>query len=79
MQKSTEPDADTSFEADYFPQSCESTLGPLPIPESDRKDVFPHNVVFQTADWVNAAIPEDSAGYDVVIAFVDFYFFLSKN
>lgn len=45
--------------------------GPLPIP-SRSSDVtgFPHNVVFRTANWVEKAIPEDSGGYDVVLAFV---------
>jgi hypothetical protein len=56
-------------EPDYFPASCAHSLGPLPIPRSSP-DLFPHNVSFRTADWVNQTIPEDEVGYDVVIACV---------
>lgn len=58
---------------DYFPASFEHSLGPLPIPPSQYrgKHVFPHNLSFRTADWVKDEIPEDSEGYDVVIACVD--------
>ena len=43
--------------------------GPLPIPPStSNPHLFPHNVVFQTADWVNSEIPEDAQGYNVVVA-----------
>jgi 7SK snRNA methylphosphate capping enzyme len=31
--------------------------------------VFPHNVLFRTADWTTAPIPDDADCYDVVIAF----------
>lgn len=57
---------------EYFPESLASTFGHLPIPPSTRgtQDKFPHNVTFRTADWPNQRIPEDDAGYDVVIAFV---------
>ncbi|KAJ6532724.1 Bicoid-interacting protein 3-domain-containing protein [Mycena vulgaris] len=55
-------------EADYFPASCVHSLGPLPIPPS-APNLFPHNVSFRTADWVNDTIPEDEAGYDVVLGF----------
>jgi 7SK snRNA methylphosphate capping enzyme len=48
-------------------------FGPLPIPPttfesgvSDNK--FPHNISFRCADWVNERIPEDEAGYDVIVA-----------
>jgi len=61
-------DAVVNGAADYFPASCAHSLGPLPIPPSDP-DVFPHNVSFRTADWVNDSIPEDAGGYDVVLAF----------
>ncbi|KAJ7636951.1 Bicoid-interacting protein 3-domain-containing protein [Roridomyces roridus] len=61
-------DVDPVGEADYFPASCAHSLGPLPIPQSSP-DVFPHNISFRTADWVNEAIPEDATGYDVVLAF----------
>jgi len=50
-------------------------FGPLPIPPTDAPDsgisenVFPHNVSFRRADWVNERIPEDEAGYDVIVAF----------
>lgn len=55
---------------DYFPASCEHTFGPLPIPPSQvrGKHVFPHNVLFRTADWTTTHIPEDADCYDVVIA-----------
>jgi 7SK snRNA methylphosphate capping enzyme len=33
---------------------------------SDNK--FPHNISFRCADWVNEHIPEDEAGYDVIVA-----------
>ncbi|KAH9483708.1 putative RNA methyltransferase C2A9.10 [Psilocybe cubensis] len=55
----------------YFPASCEHEFGSLPIPPSSNrgKNVFPHNVSFRTADWMRTDIPEDSEGYNVVIAF----------
>ncbi|CAA7268389.1 unnamed protein product [Cyclocybe aegerita] len=55
----------------YFPASCEHEFGSLPIPPSANrgKDVFPHNLAFRTADWVNTTIPEDADGYDIVVAF----------
>ena len=60
---------DTSNLADYFPASCEHMFGPLPIPPStSHPHLFPHNVVFQTADWVNSEIAEDAQGYNVVVA-----------
>ncbi|KAF8871251.1 Bicoid-interacting protein 3-domain-containing protein [Gymnopilus junonius] len=54
----------------YFPASCEHEYGSLPIaPSSNRgKDVFPHNIAFRTADWVETGIPEDSEGYEIVVA-----------
>lgn len=54
----------------YFPASLEHTFGPLPMPSVQPADkyLFPHNVSFRTADWANTAIPQDAAGYDVVIA-----------
>ena len=53
----------------HFPASCEHMFGVLPIPTcSDTLNFFPHNVVFQTADWVRMEITEDKIGYDVVIA-----------
>jgi 7SK snRNA methylphosphate capping enzyme len=57
-----------NLEPDYFPSSCEHIFGPLPIPLKTNPDVFPHNVVFHTADWVNTEIAEDAEGYDVVVA-----------
>jgi 7SK snRNA methylphosphate capping enzyme len=56
----------------YFPASFEHTFGPLSIPPSQHRgrDVFPHNVSFRAADWVNDEILEDTDGYDVVIAWV---------
>ncbi|KAI0332399.1 Bin3-domain-containing protein [Cubamyces sp. BRFM 1775] len=58
---------------DYFPASCEHMFGPLPIPDAASQegapDMFPHNVVFRTADWVNNEIPDDAEGYDIVLAF----------
>lgn len=59
---------------EYFPESLALTFGHLPIPPSTREtqDRFPHNLTFRTADWANQKIPEDDAGYDIVIAFVLF-------
>lgn len=58
----------------YFPASLLHQLGPLPIPSSDApghdKNLFPHNLVFRCADWTKDDIPEDKAGYDVVLAYV---------
>lgn len=58
--------------ASYFPASCEHELGPLPIPPAAHrgKTAFPHNVAFRAADWPAVPIPEDAAGYDVVIGCV---------
>lgn len=57
----------------YFPESLALTFGHLPIPPSTREkqDKFPHNLTFRTADWPSQKIPEDDAGYDIVIAFVE--------
>ncbi|TRM57437.1 Bicoid-interacting protein 3-domain-containing protein [Schizophyllum amplum] len=62
--------ATSSPEPDYFPASCEQLFGAIPIPPVERRDkhVFPHNVSFRNADWVNECIPEDAEGYDVVLA-----------
>ncbi|KAH9942583.1 Bicoid-interacting protein 3-domain-containing protein [Amylocystis lapponica] len=59
---------------DYFPMSCEHMFGPLPIPaaapaSNSASHEFPHNITFRTADWVRDEIPEDTEGYDVVLAF----------
>jgi 7SK snRNA methylphosphate capping enzyme len=54
-------------------------FGPLPIspaaadttPTLDlgaSDNEFPHNISFRRADWVNERIPEDEAGYDVIVA-----------
>lgn len=64
--------------ADYFPVSCEHMFGPLPVPDvaslgRDGADQFPHNVSFRTADWIKNEIPEDSDGYDVVVAYGLYY------
>ncbi|KAK7037992.1 Bin3-type SAM domain-containing protein [Favolaschia claudopus] len=59
---------ETAGEPDYFPASCAHSHGPLPIPPSSP-ELFPHNVSFRTADWVNDAIPEDAIGYDIVLGF----------
>ncbi|KIM42383.1 hypothetical protein M413DRAFT_18658 [Hebeloma cylindrosporum] len=56
----------------YFPMSCEHEFGSLPIPPASsarEKLSFPHNLSFRTADWTKTELPEDSEGYDVVIAF----------
>ncbi|KAF5318624.1 hypothetical protein D9619_010718 [Psilocybe cf. subviscida] len=55
----------------YFPLSCDHEFGTLPVPPSAHrgKTSFPHNVSFRTADWTKTEIPEDAAGYDVVVAF----------
>jgi 7SK snRNA methylphosphate capping enzyme len=56
----------------YFPAALQHMLGPLPIPNSSTEGTarFPLNVTFRAADWANAGIPEDSEGWDVVIAYV---------
>jgi len=57
----------------YFPTSCEHEFGSLPIPPSSsgrEKLSFPHNLSFRTADWTRSELPEDSEGYNVVIAWV---------
>ncbi|PFH46547.1 hypothetical protein AMATHDRAFT_77622 [Amanita thiersii Skay4041] len=61
----------TEFSADYFPASCEHEFGSLPVPPSASrgKHLFPHNITFRTADWVEDTILEDEDGYDVVVAF----------
>ncbi len=53
----------------YFPASLEHTFGPLPVPSAQTEDkhLFPHNVSFRTADWTSTTIPQDAAGYDVVV------------
>ena len=54
----------------YFPTSCEHSFGHLPIPAAQRRGthIFPHNLSFRTANWLEHEIPEDKEGYDVVIA-----------
>lgn len=54
----------------YFPASLPHELGPLPIPPSDDKHAFPHNLAFRCADWTKEDIPEDKDGYDIVLAYV---------
>ena len=72
------PGSDSSTGSDpipgYFPESLALTFGHLPIPPvaQGKQDRFPHNLTFRTADWHNQRIPEDDAGYDIVIAFVDY-------
>jgi 7SK snRNA methylphosphate capping enzyme len=59
----------TAVQTDFFPVSCEHMFGPLPIPSQiSNMDIFPHNVTFRTADWVNTEIAEDVEGYDAVLA-----------
>ena len=60
----------------YFPASCEHEFGFLPIPPSVNR-VFPHNLLFRTADWVRTVIPEDKEGYDVVIGYVTTFWTIS--
>ncbi|RXW20598.1 hypothetical protein EST38_g5252 [Candolleomyces aberdarensis] len=63
--------------SNYFPASCEHEFGSLPIPPANPSDpsrgknVFPHNVTFVKADWVDEDIVEDRIedGWDVVVAF----------
>ncbi|KAJ2930978.1 hypothetical protein H1R20_g6114, partial [Candolleomyces eurysporus] len=63
--------------SNYFPASCEHEFGSLPIPPANPsnpsrgKNVFPHNVTFVKADWVDEDIVEDKieGGWDVVVAF----------
>ncbi|KAF5356573.1 hypothetical protein D9758_008289 [Tetrapyrgos nigripes] len=63
-------------DSDYFPASFEHSFGALPIPPSHLrgKDVFPHNITFRTADWVEENIIDDGEGYDVVLAFTEILF-----
>ncbi|KZT13021.1 Bin3-domain-containing protein [Laetiporus sulphureus 93-53] len=61
------------LQANYFPASCQHMFGPLPIPPQRRESdvehhLFPHNITFCTADWVNKEILEDREGYDIVLA-----------
>lgn len=61
------------LQAGYFPASFEHMFGTLPVPPihvpgGPSNEEFPHNVTFRAADWVNAEIPEDKEGYDVVLA-----------
>jgi len=62
---------DVKTNPNYFPTSFEHSFGPLSIPPSQSwgRNVFPHNISFRTADWVNDEIPEDKEGYDVLVAF----------
>ncbi|KAF9564548.1 Bin3-domain-containing protein [Agrocybe pediades] len=71
MQEPTKRKATTENDRHYFPASCEHEFGSLPIPPSSvrGKNVFPHNITFRTADWVNKDIHEDAEGYDVVVGF----------
>lgn len=69
----TESTQRSSPQADFFPASFEHMFGPLPIPPMNCpggpvRDEFPHNVTFRATDWVNAEVPEDRDGYDVVLA-----------
>jgi 7SK snRNA methylphosphate capping enzyme len=38
------------------------------LDSATSENAFPHNVSFRRADWVNEPIPEDEAGYDVIVA-----------
>ena len=70
---SMEESSTASARANYFPASCEHTFGHLPIPAARGRDVttmFPHNVLFRTANWLENSILEDAQGYDVLIAYV---------
>ncbi|KAG9015467.1 hypothetical protein FRB94_000072 [Tulasnella sp. JGI-2019a] len=58
-------------EAHYFPASLSFSFGTLPLSTVGAEDpvAFPHNVTFRTANWVaSSGIPEDSGGYDVILA-----------
>ncbi|KAF9030127.1 Bin3-domain-containing protein [Hymenopellis radicata] len=60
-----------SAQQGYFPACFDHSLGPLPIPSSHvtGNHIFPNNITFRTADWVQHEIPEDVEQYDVIIAF----------
>jgi Bicoid-interacting protein 3 (Bin3) len=75
-QENGESRGDITGGANYFPASLEHSFGPLPIPPCQTRDshLFPHNVTFRTADWVNGEIPEDADGYDTVIALGTIFF-----
>lgn len=70
-EETNEPSGSRSLLAEYFPVSCEHMFGPLPIPPSKPHTAcqFPHNAVFQTADWVTTEIADDAQGYDVIVAY----------
>lgn len=58
---------------DYFPLAMEHMFGPIDIPETPAsglrsQPIFPHNIIFRSADWVDQAIPEDKDAYDTVVA-----------
>jgi hypothetical protein len=62
--------------AHYFPASLAYSFGALPVPAVDDNEdapenndhIFPHNVLFRTADWVTDGVLEDEDRYDVIIA-----------
>lgn len=69
--ESTTGTASRTGQPNYFPISCEHEFGSLPVPPSKTRGqhVFPHNILYRTADWTCTEIPEDAERYDVVIAF----------
>lgn len=59
----------------FFPVSMPKIHGfrapPPPAEDESTPAVFPHNVSFFSADWVNEPIPQDDeAGYDLILAYV---------
>ncbi|KAF4616760.1 hypothetical protein D9613_008464 [Agrocybe pediades] len=71
LEEAADEQSECTPKRHYFPASCEHEFGSLPIPPSSvrGKNVFPHNITFRTADWVNKDIHEDAEGYDVVVGF----------
>ena len=66
---------------DYFPMAMEHMFGSLPIPSSTSatQGIFPHNIIFRSEDWVQNGLPEDTVGYDVVLAYVSSCHFSSSS
>lgn len=64
------PSSEGECDANYFPISCTSAFGTLPlINVEDTKLGFPHNVDFRVGDWVHERFPQDdSQMFDVVLA-----------
>lgn len=75
MDMDEDVDVDVQSRADYFPAALEHMLGPMPVPPTltaRNAHTFPHNLSFRAADWARGGIPEDTDGWDIVLACVSF-------